>query len=119
MTAKRICLDFDGVLHLYSKGWQGATWLEDPTPGAQEFVRDLQAAGFEVVVQSTRASTWEGNVAMNAWLARHGFPSLIVTAEKPMAMLYVDDRGFRFEGSFSDVKRWMDEHPDLGTWNKR
>jgi hypothetical protein len=115
---RTICIDFDGVLHSYSKGWQGATVLELPVPGAQAFVRRLQSLGFEVVIQSTRAATSQGYAAIRGWLHEHHFTGdITVTHEKPMAVLYVDDRGYRFTGSFDEVESFMAANPELGTWN--
>lgn len=101
-----VALDFDGVLHLYEKGWQGATVLEGPTEGAQEAVAALFDMGYEVAVFSTRAETPEGAAAIRSWLVEHGFPSadkIPVSATKPKAVLFVDDRGFRFEGDWHSI----------------
>lgn len=119
MSARTVCLDFDGVLHSYDSGWNGHAPTDLPTPGAQQFVRDLLLQGFEVVVQSTRATDHLGLQGIEMWMAEHEFPAVPVVAEKPKAVLYVDDRGLRFEGDFREVLRWIDEHPDLEPWNRR
>lgn len=90
---KTIALDFDGVLHQYS-GWKG-TELDGPIPGALEAVNKLLAEGFNVVVYTTREP-----YLVSTWLASHGFPELYVTDGKPLAMCYVDDRAFRFDGAW-------------------
>jgi len=85
-----ICVDFDGVLHSYTSGWQGIATIPDP-PGS-----------------------WRGRWAMRRWLYRHlmlywgthcvhadylhgmiEFPK-----KKPAALIYLDDRAWRFEGKF-------------------
>lgn len=105
--AKTICLDFDGVLHSYASGWTGKEPKDPPCEGAQEFVRWLLDAGFKVCVSSCRANSDEGRREMRRWLTKWGFPELPLTHEKPAAWLYVDDRGFRFEGNFEDVKHFI------------
>lgn len=107
----RIVLDFDGVLHSYASGWVDAETIpDDPTEGAQDFVGRLFADGWDVVIQSTRAATVQGANAIAEWLLAHGFPipdgdptsdprgRYTITAEKPPALIYLDDRALRFEG---------------------
>lgn len=89
---KTIGLDFDGVLHAYGRGWQGGEIYDEPLDGAADSVRVLQAMGFSVVVCTAREDT----AAVERWLAKHGFPRVLVTNQKPPAWLYPDDRGWRF-----------------------
>lgn len=101
MSPRTFCIDFDGVLHSYTSGWQGAEEIPDPpTPGAQMFVEELLAAGWEVIVCSTRAETRAGAQAIQDWWAANGFPGgdVVVAHGKPPALVYLDDRGLRFEG---------------------
>jgi hypothetical protein len=121
-TRGTICIDFDGVIHSYSSGWQGYTPTDPPTEGALEFVQDLLAMKFEVVIQSTRVNTPEGAKGTRAWLNRYGFPEdLKVTATKPPALLYIDDRAHRFEGDFADTFQAVMYGMSTGfeTWTKR
>lgn len=103
MEKKTLSIDFDGVIHSYVSGWQGATAIPDaPVPGAFEFLA-AAVERFEVVVFSTRAEDNEAVIAMNDWFTAHGLPDrvleqIFITNEKPKAVLYIDDRGFRFEG---------------------
>lgn len=103
--SRTICIDFDGVVHAYSRGWTSAGDVYDePVPGAFEFIRELKSAGYTVVIQSARAHTAEGKQAIVAWLARHGYPNEIaVTSNKPPALAYIDDRAMRFDGKFPSL----------------
>lgn len=116
--ARTIVLDFDGVLHSYTSGWKGAEAIPDPpTPGAQDFVRSLQDAGYTVVICSTRAESPEGADAMAAWLYANDFPDFLgLTHGKPPALVYLDDRALRFDGEWPD----MDALEAAAIpWNKR
>lgn len=113
---KTICLDFDGVLHSYTTNWKSADVIPDPpVAGALEFCKSLIANNWLVYIQSVRACSVGGRLAMEAWLTEHGFPSdVILTAEKPKAWVYLDDRAWLFRGSFprlSDIERFT-------TWNR-
>lgn len=71
MSKPILCLDFDGVLHSYTSGWQGARVIPDPpVPGALEFVvRALER--FQVAILSSRSHQWFGRYAMKRWLRFH------------------------------------------------
>lgn len=92
IVERTIALDFDGVLHAYSRGWADGTIYDDPVHGAVEACLALQQAGFELVIFTARQDI----PAIDAWLAKHGFPAMPVTHTKPPAALYIDDRALRF-----------------------
>lgn len=94
----RICLDFDGVLHDCTR-WRETEHTNDPVPGALAFVQELVAEFYEVVVLTARPAP-----VVTAWLERYGFPTLDVTDRKPAALIYIDDKGFRFTGDWAAAK---------------
>lgn len=104
--ARTVAVDFDGVLHPYTKGWQGfVPDDEPPMEGAKEFLQELVDKGFRVIVFSTRCDTPQGADATKAWLEKWGLDKLIyggVTCTKPAAVAYVDDRAVSFRGDFRD-----------------
>lgn len=100
LEGRTVALDFDVPIHSYVSGWTGPTPTDPPTPGALEMVRRLLDSHVNVVIYSTRAETPEGTAAMIDWLARHGFPPVPVTAGKPLAVAYIDDRAVPFTGSW-------------------
>ena len=115
--ARTLCFDFDGVLHSYTSGWQGASVIPDPpVPGMAEALRRLQHLGWEVVICSSRARHQGGPEAMRDWLVANGFGPLPVTAEKVPAELYVDDRALRFTGSVPEMLESIDRWG--GPWSK-
>lgn len=108
-----VCLDFDGTLYeprpLYEE--------PDPKPGAVEAVKRLKAAGFTVVVFTSRLSpTWLATSRFTASdqldriesvLRRDGIPFDLVTAEKVPAAWYVDDRAIHFGGDWPAITDWI------------
>lgn len=93
-----IALDFDGVLANYT-GWKGPNHTGAPTEGALRFVYEMERRGHDVVVHTCREPA-----VVSAWLAEYGFPDLPIYAHKPIAILYVDDRGHRFNGDWTVVE---------------
>lgn len=93
---KTVCLDFDGVLADYH-GWKGEDTLDPPYPGARDFVDRVLAAGYIVVVHTTRNRN-----RIYGWLFEYGFPPhiLVTTGRKPKALVYIDDRAHRFDGNW-------------------
>jgi hypothetical protein len=51
---KRILVDFDGVIHRYSKGWADGSIYDDPVEGVQEYLQKFIDQGYEVMIYSTR-----------------------------------------------------------------
>lgn len=96
---KTVVFDFDGVIHSYISGWQGADKVSDPpVPGIREAIAEIRAAGYEVIVVSTRCATPEGYGAVRAWLIDHEIVVDDVKTEKPPAIVYIDDRAICFDG---------------------
>jgi hypothetical protein len=107
---KTIAVDFDGVLHRYSKGWQDGAIYDPPVEGAVEAFYKLIAAGFDIVVFTTRKDT----KAVASWMHKHfDFEKRIghfwepqITNEKPLALAYIDDRGIRFT-NWPDILKYF------------
>lgn len=117
---RTICLDFDGVLHAYTSPWTESSEISDgPVPGARAFCEILLGEGFSVVVFSSRAADESGRRAIEAWLAEHNFPLAVRVAHggKPQAEIYVDDRGYRFEGDFTACLNFI--RKGVRPWNKK
>lgn len=99
-----VAVDFDGVLHSYVTPWiDTATIPDPPVPGAIEWLNEI-AKDFDVVIHTTRGDNLAGQVAVVEWLRKHGFGNggeiKAVTNKKPMALVYIDDRAWRFVGRF-------------------
>ena len=124
-----LCLDFDGVLHSYTSGWQGADVIPDPpVEGAIAFLYEAIMA-FDVQIYSSRSHQEGGIQAMQDWLvswerawlatqAAHPRTSLLLhvtfPTEKPAAMVTIDDRAITFTGIWPDIPTLQQFKP----WNK-
>jgi len=87
-----ICFDFDGVL-------AEPIW-PDPGIGAPieeglQLLKYLYSCGFEVIIHTARH--WASWRDIRAWVMSHTGIDVHVVCGKPLAQLYIDDRGYRFE----------------------
>lgn len=119
MSKPILCLDFDGVCHSYTSGWQGARIIPDPpVPGLFGFLAGA-VKEFEVHIYSTRSAQEGGIQAMKDWFdlnlqqwrnseegVEHPVIELQFPASKPMAKVTIDDRAVTFTGTFPEVE-WL------------
>jgi len=101
---RTVAIDFDGVIHQYSKGWRDGTIYDPPVEGAREAMEKLHRR-YDIVIFTTRV-----NPAMRGadtqideiigWLERYGFRRGEhyddITHAKPAALVYIDDRALHF-----------------------
>jgi hypothetical protein len=123
-----ICLDFDGVLHSYTSGWQGARLIPDaPVDGAIDFIENMLHAGWDVAIHSSRSRHFGGIRAMRAWLKHHSGSAWWETMSgpgiedarfvwfKPPALVTLDDRAMTFTGVFPSIDVLRNFKP----WNRK
>lgn len=104
-----IAVDFDGVIHQYVSQWVDEHTIPDPPmPGAFAWLRQM-VEHYRVIVYSSRLPA--GLSEMGRWFEENGGQDLLERLEfwdkpgKPTALIYVDDRGFRFEGAFPTLEQ--------------
>jgi len=128
MMGKRLlCLDFDGVIHAYTSGWQGPDVIPDPpVPGALAFLREA-LNHFTIAIYSSRSHEPGGLQAMRDWLSEWSareFPrdtdltflaQIKWPVEKPPAFLTLDDRALTFTGEWPAIETLKAFQP----WYKR
>lgn len=99
-----IGVDFDGVIHAYSKGWADGSIYDDEMPGAIDGLRSLMEQD-AVFIFTTRDTD-----QVASWLLERGFSIrvgyrgtfwnergiLLITNQKIAAKAYLDDRAVRF-----------------------
>jgi len=104
-----VCIDFDGTIHRYSRGWYTGDIYDEAVPGVFPWLHAMAKAGFKLVIYSTRAESYAGREAMGHWMKKQAIkhsgtnvlPPLTYTDRKPPAVVTVDDRVIRFEGDWS------------------
>ena len=127
MSAKKpiLCIDFDGVIHDYKKGWQNGEIYGRVTEGFWEWAMEASKL-FSLVVYSSRSKTLEMRNDMEVWIGLKYLDwkassdclhyvqksvdnirtvsefSMEYASEKPPAFLTIDDRALTFHGSWND-----------------
>ena len=101
-----IAIDFDGVIHKYSNGWQNGEIYDDPIEGAFEKILRLYLDGFHICIFTARTELEPIREWWNKWYnikfpKSEMFP-LEITNIKPPAIAYIDDRGITFT-NWNDV----------------
>lgn len=108
-----VCLDFDGVISEFGNEREGQL-----VEGAIEGMLALIDAGWFIEIFSGRCGTVDGRLDMSRRLEGffvgtrlydmfvHFDDRIVVAKVKPVAKVYVDDRGLRFTG-------WKDITPEL------
>lgn len=99
-----IGIDFDGVIHKCSKGYHDGTIYDEPVHGAKEALQALSEK-YNIIMYTCKAKPDRGLVDGKTgielvweWLKKYDMDKFVtkVTAEKPRAVAYIDDKGFRF-----------------------
>lgn len=125
-----ICIDFDGVIHSYERGWQGGVIYGTVVPGFFEWVERVRHQ-FKLVIYSSRSKDDAGVVAMGTWLhlkrnewiksggERH--PTEVLSFEfaheKPAAWLTIDDRAIQFNGDWNASALTAESMRAFKPWN--
>ena len=100
-----IGIDFDGVIHKCSKGYYDGTIYDDPIEGSYDALKKL-AEKYTVIVYTCKARADRGLVDEKTgtqlvweWLEKHQMSQFVskVTAEKPRAVAYIDDKAIQFK----------------------
>ena len=111
---KNIAVDFDGVIHKNSKGYHDGTIYDEPIEGSREALEKL-SNDYDVVLFTCKAKPDRGLVNGKTgtqlvweWLEKYDMDKFVtkVTAEKPRAVQYIDDKGIQFT-SWEDY--WRNE----------
>ena len=106
MRKRILVLDFDGVIHSYTSGWQGARVIPDPpVRGALEFLVGA-IREFDVSILSSRSHQWGGRRAMKRWLYDQFWRIAVTYESTPEWML-------------REIHAFADPWPDQVDWDIR
>jgi histidinol phosphatase-like enzyme len=101
----QIAIDFDGVIYKNSKGYHDGSIYDEPLEGALDTIKYFHSQGYTMViftgkVKPDRPSPNEKTMIqlVEEWLEKYQVKQYIkeVTSEKPRALIYIDDKGYRF-----------------------
>lgn len=122
MDKKTICIDFDGVIHDYSNGWQGEDVFAQMIPNADTATALLKKKGWRVIIFTTRKKTKK----LEDWLSEHkiAYDFINENPDQPehasgkiVADVYLDDRGICFRGRWDE---WlMRDILDFESWEEQ
>ena len=110
--AKNLAIDFDGVIHNMDKGFHDGTCYGDPLPGSLEALKSLSQK-YNIVIFTAKAKSDRplvngktGTELVKEWLEKYDVMQYVdyITAEKPRAILYIDDNGYRHTDWVSTLK---------------
>lgn len=116
---RAVAVDFDSTIHSYESGFSD-DHFDPPVSGAIEAVSKLCDKFEEVFIFTARTEL----AGVELWLkyqfkeADIPYPNnLTVTNNKPIADIYIDDRGYKFMGDWDktlqdveEYKTWVSEH---------
>ncbi len=103
--SNNIAIDFDGVIHNDYLGYHDGTIYGEIIDGAKDAIINISKK-YKIIIFTAKAKSdrpivneKSGKQLVEEWLQKHDLLRYIteVTAEKPRAFLYIDDKGFRFE----------------------
>lgn len=105
---KIVCVDLDGTISHYVE-WVDETTFGSLVLGADLALRELKSKGYTIIIYTTR-----GNKKLIAeFLGKNGIPFDYINENpnqpknaiggKPIADIYVDDRGLQFNGDWKDT----------------
>jgi len=112
--SKNLGIDFDGVIHNDNLGFHDGTVYGEPIEGSLESIK-LLSEFFNIIIFTAKAKKdrplidgKSGAELVEEWLLKHNVLKYVseITAEKPRAILYVDDKGFRFE-NWQDTMKFI------------
>lgn len=118
MEKKTICIDFDGVIHDYSKGWQGEDVFGQMIANADTGTSVLKKKGWTIIIFTTRKKTEK----LEKWLKDNNisYDHINENPEQPeqssgkvVADVYLDDRGVCFRGRWDSwlIREIIDFEP--------
>jgi hypothetical protein len=100
--SKTLCIDFDNTI---------IGRKDEPLDGARSALRRFKDKGWEIIISSSRLDPdlWGELLHFRVEdivriMNEHNIPFDKVVTHKPSADIYIDDKGFRFEGDWGEAE---------------
>lgn len=118
-----LAIDFDGVVHTFNKGYYDGTCYGEPLPGSLEAIKELSKK-YKIIIFTAKVKENRplvkgktGRQLVEEWLIKYGIRDYVseITAEKPRALLYIDDNAYRFDNwikTLEFINKWETETLD-------
>lgn len=104
---KTFAFDFDGVVSIYDGVFKGDEHVGPPRPEVVKAIKRLKKLGHTTLIYSTRSTA-----VLQKYCRKHHIPVDYINHNpkfktgnpgKPIAHVYVDDRGYRYRGQSAGV----------------
>lgn len=102
-----LAIDFDEVIHAKSMPVPGRR-MGEPLPGTKAALEHFKRKGDTIIVFTVMATDIKGRIAVQQWLDYYDVPYDEVTAIKPNADLFIDDKAIRHI-NWDDTLRQINE----------
>lgn len=107
MRACVICIDLDGVIldfsESYKRGIASLYVFGSPKKGAREALKEFKKRGWKISIYTARPPVLHKDIC---WLLRfYDIEFDEVVFKKPVADIYVDDRGYYFKSWKQDLNK--------------
>lgn len=115
-----IAIDFDGVIHSFEFGFHDGTIYGTPIPGSIESLEKISKK-YRIVLYTAKAkkdrpliNDKTGTELVWEWLKKYDIDKYIdeITAEKPRAICYIDDKAISFvnwDQTMKDLSNFTNE----------
>jgi hypothetical protein len=104
---KTIAIDFDGVIHKYSKGWMNGSIYDEPIEGAFETIQQMMFNGYSVFIFTSRDVN-----QVKGWIDNLTY-TLEVRGDDPSDMYRVPIYKYGFSTQIIPAWKWW-----IKFWNK-
>lgn len=127
-----VLIDFDGVIHKYSKGIYDCSLYDDPVEGAKEFIDSIKDK-YRIVVFTARLCPVEDlhpNITIEdiaKWMNKYNIYYDEITYKKLPAVAYIDDMCIEFspnlgwdyvKGNLAILDRIARRQIGINTWEE-
>lgn len=117
---KVVCIDLDGTISHYIE-WVDENTFGNIIPNADSALKKLKSRGYTIIIYTTRAN----KQLVAEFLNKHNIPFDYINENpnqpknaiggKPLADIYLDDRGLQFNGNWNDT---LEKILSFKTWEE-